>query len=230
MRSQGLIVISPANAFEQEQLGWEQALRGRLINSITQTGILAFDDAFGGDHRAMYFDLDVAKFFYATTSNPVSHQGRDFTTKDIKKTKLFTDSTMSEWERRNMSFRIQTLSEISKLPSHQVNIDKASALFEKLDAEITRVFETATSSLNTPPKRQKSWSPQWARAGAARRYWRARIRNVWAGRGDSIALIKLRHKYRFDDDGTDDLSLLSERYDSAVKLFREITKHDVDYH
>jgi hypothetical protein len=129
----------------------------------------------------MYFDLDVVTFFYATTSNPVSHQGRDFTTKDIKKTKLFIDSTMSEWERQNMSSRIQTLSEISKLPSHQVNIDKASALFEKLDAEITRVFERATSSLNTPTKRQKSWSPQWARAGTARRYWRARISNVAIG-------------------------------------------------
>lgn len=200
----------------------------KVMSSITQTGILAFDDAFGGDHRAMYFDLDIISFFHGITANPVSFQGRAFTTKDKKKTKTFTDAAEDAWTHRNLSSRIQILSAISRLPSHQIRREKVAAMYEQIDAEITRAFDTATASLNIP-KSHRQWSPEWAAAGASKRYWRARIKNVWAGHDDTEALHKLRVKYNIADDGTTDINTLTQRYDMAVKHHSSITKRDVDY-
>jgi hypothetical protein len=166
----------------------------QVIECVSQAGILAFDNALGGDHRAMYFDLDIASFFKGITNNPVSIKGRAFTTKDKKKSKAFVDAVDAQWTRRHLSSRIETLSTISKLPASAIRRDAIIAKFEQIDAEITRVFEQATKSLKIP-KHTHLWSPAWARAGATKRYWKARIKNVWAGQAGSIALQQLRIKY-----------------------------------
>ena len=179
----------------------------------------------GGDHRAMYFDLDIASFFKGITNNPVSIKGRAFTTKDKKKTKAFAKEVDAQWTRRHLCSRIATLSAISKLPASAIRRDAITAKFEQIDAEITRVFEQATKSLKIP-KHTHLWSPAWARAGATKRYWKARIKNVWAGQAGSMALQQLRIKYNIQDDGTSDMITLRNRYDLAVKQHSILTKRD----
>lgn len=200
----------------------------RVMECISQTGILGFDEAFGGDHRAMYFDMDIECFFKGITTNPVSFTSRDFTTKDIKKTKEFTKAVEADWTHRKLTSRIALLSTISKLPPNAIRRAKAAAMFEKLDNEITLALKTATNSLQTP-NQHKRWSPKWAKAGAEKRYWLARIKNAWAGRDGREVLDKLRIKYNIEDDGNNDLSILQHRYDMAIKTHSYITKRDVDY-
>jgi hypothetical protein len=97
--------------------------------------------------------------------------------------------------------------------------------FEKIDAEITRVFKEASNQLKIP-KSTKSWSPVWAKAGAEKRYWKARCKNAWAGTESSPALSLLRVKYSITDDDTTNLSTLRNRYDMAVKKFRLLSQQD----
>jgi hypothetical protein len=104
----------------------------QVIECVSQAGILAFDNVLGGDHRAMYFDLDIASFFKGITNNPVSIKGRAFTTKDKKKTKAFVEEVDAQWTRRHLSSRIATLSAISKLPASAIRRDAITAKFEQM--------------------------------------------------------------------------------------------------
>jgi hypothetical protein len=45
-----------------------------LLECITRSGILALDDAFMSDHRVMFLDLDIKRYFNGITPDQISRQ------------------------------------------------------------------------------------------------------------------------------------------------------------
>jgi hypothetical protein len=62
---------------------------------------------------------------------------------------------------------------------------------KKNAAEVGQVRQR---SLN-PPTKTREWSPALAKAGAACRYWKARLYNATNGRCGNQGLVKLSNKY-----------------------------------
>jgi hypothetical protein len=67
-------------------------------------------------------------------------------------------------------------------------------MWDRLDNEIGIIFQQGEQSLN-PPTKTREWSPALAKAGAACRYWKARLYNATNGRCGNQGLVKLSNKY-----------------------------------
>jgi hypothetical protein len=64
-----------------------------LLPCISGAGILAFDDGFLSDHRTMFCDLDILKFFKGLSSDPVSPKSRTFTTYNYKRLSIINQQS-----------------------------------------------------------------------------------------------------------------------------------------
>jgi hypothetical protein len=132
-----------------------------------------------------------------------------------------------EWLRRRLSDSIALLVEKSKQDPGLVCKEKITALWEKLDNEIGRVFQSAEKALKIPKKSAHKWSPALAKAGAVKRYWRVRLSWAHSGKQDLPTFSRRAFKLRLTDDGSTDVDVLQQRYDAATKHFASITSRDV---
>jgi hypothetical protein len=87
-----------------------------VLECITQSGILVLDDACMSDHRAMFFDLDIQRYFNGVTPDPVGRPSRSFTTKNTKLTSVFNTYVAEEWTKRKMTDCIRVMEKLSRLP------------------------------------------------------------------------------------------------------------------
>ena len=194
---------------------------------ITRVGVGSFDEVFDSDHRPIFLDLDAVKFFRGLPLDPTDARSRSFTTKNNKHTQIVRTEITQEWNCRRLSDRIALLAEKSKQDPSLVCKEKITALWEKLDNEIGRVFQSAEKALKTPRKSAHKWSPALAKAGAVKRYWRVRLAWAQSGKHDLPNFSRRAFELRLTDDGSTDVAVLQQRYDAATKHFASITSRDV---
>jgi hypothetical protein len=198
-----------------------------VVECITRVGVGGFDELFDSDHRPIFFDLDAVKFFRGLPMDPTDRKSRTFTTKNTKHAQCIRQEISKEWVRRRLSDRIAVLVKVSQKNAALIRKDRLSEMWEKLDAEIGRVFHDAELALKVPKKRDHKWSPALAKAGAVKRYWRIRL--AWAQIGNrqlptfsrSAFLLKLQ------DDGSEDVTTLQQRHDAATKHYASMIHRDV---
>ena len=199
-----------------------------LLPCITAAGILEFDAGFHSDHRTMFLDLDIQKFFRGISDDPVSAKTRAFTSANYKRLKQVRAHIQSEWERRNITLRLQRISQISQLPTQSIRRDRLLSMWEKIDRELGLIFLGAEASLKTPKKTKYMWSPTLALAGATKRYWRSRLANAAAGIAGTFLSKRGNHNPSIIDDGTTDVTELQRRYDQATIAYAAAAKCDVE--
>lgn len=199
-----------------------------LLDCITRSGILALDDAYMSDHRAMFLDLDIKRYFKGITTDLVSRQSRSFTTKNEKLTAGFNSYVSDEWLKRKMTGRIKIMDTLSRLPDDQIDKSRIQRMWEAIDTQIGIIFLQGEQSLNIPNK-IREWSPALAKSGAERRYWKARLQNATMDRCGKQSLSHLANKYAIIDDGTTDQLTLEQRLDEATRHHAHVSKRDVDF-
>ena len=199
-----------------------------ILECITRSGILVIDDAYMSDHRTMFLDLDVNRYFNGITPDTVGRTSRSFTTKNKKLTGAFSQFVSNDWTKRKLSGRIKIMDNLSKLPPGKVNTTRMQSMWDKVDLEIGNAIKDGEKSLNIPTK-SREWSPALAKSGAECRYWKARIYNSIHGRCGQQGLVKLAHKYAIPDDGTTDRLELEKHLNAATRQHAFITKRDVDF-
>jgi hypothetical protein len=187
-----------------------------VLASINRAGILPFDVAFSSDHRPMFLDINVHTLFKGVSHNPIDLRCRSFTTKNEKRSQLFVTSVSSEWTRRNMTRRIGVLANKSLLPTEQINTLKIQRAWDKLDKEIGRIFHHAEGNLKVS-QATRSWSPELARAGAVKRYWKSRWNSAIKGNDTIVQFLAESIRLHIDEDWTNNCDLLAQRYDEASK-------------
>ncbi len=99
-------------------------------------------------------------------------------------------------------------------------------MWEKIDNEIGIVFHEAEKALQIPGKKKYKWSPALAKAGAIKQYWRLCLARAEEGKQGSILTNKAL-TLSLPDDGTLNLELLRQHYDSATKHFAAMIHWDV---
>ncbi len=161
-----------------------------LIQCITAAGILEFDAGFQSDHRAMFLDLDIRKFFCGLSDDPVSPKLHAFTTANYKQFTKVKTYIKSEWKRRNLKVRLEQIIKISHLPPLSIWKERLLSMWEGLDCDRGKIFSGAKASLNTPRKTRYMWSPALALAGKTKRHWRSWWANAAAGISGTHILIK----------------------------------------
>ena len=113
-----------------------------------------------------------------------------------------------------MSHRIQAINQLSQKVTEEIRQEKLEAMWEKLDAEIGMIFQEAEKSLCIPSRVPSQWSPALARTGAMKRYWRIRLQQAQDGVNE--AETRKAQTLKLRNDGTGDLWVLQERYESAT--------------
>jgi hypothetical protein len=98
-------------------------------------------------------------------------------------------------------------------------------IWNKIDTEIGYVFNTAEKALRKPTRQRRTWSPALARAGKLKRYWRNRLAKAQEGEADALTATEKR--LRIQDDATDNIEILKERYNAATKYFASMISRDV---
>ncbi len=149
-----------------------------VIECISHAGILDFEVGYASDHRTMYVNLNIQKFFSGVTYDPVAPQSRAFSSKNAKAVTILKLSITKEWERQDMAKKIARLSEISKKPSELICHKQLQKMWDAIDEEIGAIFLTAKRQLKRPKKRSHPWSPELVQAGKEQRHWKQRLQNI----------------------------------------------------
>ena len=197
-----------------------------LMPHINRAGILPLDEVFDSDHRPLFIDLDGTNFFRGISVDKTNNRTRSFTTKNAKHTKIIRTVISQEWTTRNLTKRIEIIDKISRKPKTEIRLNRLAEMWEKIDQEIGRVFQEAEKSLHIPAKKMHKWSPALAKSGAVKRYWRTRLAKAEAGHHGSI-LTRQAATLSLNDDGTTDLNILRQRYDSATRHYAAMINRDV---
>jgi hypothetical protein len=88
------------------------------------------------------------------------------------------------------------------------------------------VFKTAEKALKSPGKTSHNWSPALTKAGALKRHWRTRLVHAQAGKPTTIPSIT-PNSVQISDDGTDDIDIHQQRYDSATRHYASVINRDI---
>jgi hypothetical protein len=124
------------------------------------------------DHRVMFLDLDIKRYFHGVTLDPISCQSRSFTTKNDKLTLGFNTYVSDAWVQHKMTDRIKIMDTLSRLPSDKIEKHKIQKMWDTIDIQVGSIFLQGEKSLKIPNK-LREWSPALAKAGAECRYWKA---------------------------------------------------------
>ena len=199
-----------------------------IIQHVVRAGILPFDEVFMTDHRTMYVDLDIHSFFSSVNHDPTGPGSRSFTTRNKKRTSLFVQSVMHEWERRGLHDQIQALARRSRLPPEQRHAGKILKSWEKLDNEIGIIIRQAENELYVPSKKPM-WSPMLMLAAQTKRYWKRRWQKALYNDSKDPSLVALSKRFQIRDDWSFHIPTLLNRYDEATKALVNILKQDATH-
>ncbi len=217
--------LHPKTALPSHRRGWEKIVfifvTPKILPSILRAGILPLDAACGSDHRLLFMDIDIIQDFNGITTDRINLKTRSFTTKNKKRTDLFRKEIQKEWTRRKLTARIKILSDLAQKSVDQISVQKTQKLWDKVGKEIGYTLEHSEQVLQIPTRR-RPWSPELANAGIVKRYWKNRIANVLAGLDGQLSLNRIASQHNINDDHTQDIGTLEQRYDDAAAKFTNL--------
>ena len=199
----------------------------RVLECVLRAGILPFDDAFTSDHRTMFLDISIDDFFLGLSADPVNNKLRSFTTKNNKHTQTFRSKVSTEWERRKITQKVKILSRISKLPTDEIRKAKLQEMWDKLDDELTTIFQVAEKGLRIPTRTTRAWSPALAKAGAEKRYWRLQLSHAIKGTTGGFPMQQKAKEANIEDDCAEDIPTLEGRYNRATVQYASMVDRSI---
>jgi hypothetical protein len=140
---------------------------------IQAISLLDFGVVFRTDHRTLFIDIDMDRFFGSATETLSAQRLRQLQLEDPRVATEYRKALHQQFIHHSVFRRIKEQSESRK--SVEWNIAQESK-YESLDRDITRAMLHAESVFLLKHKHNTSWSPAIGRATSSIRYWDLRIK------------------------------------------------------
>ena len=163
-------------------------LSPRVASSVRAASILALQDGYLSDHRALVVDFDARELFASETSPIVTPNTRSLTSTNPKAVHLYVHHLMNFISEQCIEIRIANLVHQSVLGLWG---DREVLEWEAVDLLLA---QGRIAAENKCPKRKSGslpWSPDLDLAGKLVQYWRLRLREFTARSTNCTALDKL---------------------------------------